>query len=316
MIRHTYFYALLVLILCFSCSKDDGEDGDIGNPSNDFKGRILYTSVGGTVYDLDMRTGIQKVYFTYNTYGFNGWSLSPDGQYRLTSERDTGNYTESHFILLRADNGNIVKEFQYSPPLGNQTDQAGSLSPDNTMIMIEPDLENGIVVVDLQGQVLHQFERVNDMVIDIGDEAVWMPDNSILFTLEDRYILRTQPPYTQIDLIKEMPSTDWGNINLSPDGESLSMYYNNHIFILDLESGELVQVTDSEEVESYAKFSPDGRYLLVGANFISYLGHLDLFAVPNDGKVHHLYKDDTAIKIQPENDNLNARAFGPVFWAE
>jgi len=63
-------------MVLLSCSKSDEEPGGNGTPT-ELSGKLLYTFVG-TVSQLDLATNVEGVYFTYNTYGFNDWSMSMD----------------------------------------------------------------------------------------------------------------------------------------------------------------------------------------------------------------------------------------------
>jgi hypothetical protein len=304
----------LIFSLSMSCSRNKDSKGD-GNFSN-LQGNILY-DFAGKVFRLDLNTGISSVYFSYNTYSFNNWHISRDGKYKLTSERRPGTIAETRFKLLQASDDQVLKEFDYVAPFGNNQDYAGTLSPDNSKILIRPDYENGIVIIDTDGNLLNHLPGINNAKFDWGDEVVWMPDNSLLLTFQHKYIFRSTPPFSTLDLIKEMNYERWGNINVNKDGTKISFYIGNHIYVMDMDTKEPVQITESERSENMGIFSPDGKHLLVGSDYI----HAPLTGsvwkmkiIPNDGKKYHLENDDAVISVKPVNENIEASVSGRTLW--
>lgn len=307
--------AILATIFALSCSKNsDTPDG--GNGGTGLNGKLRYTFVG-TVTELDLRSNEERVFFTYNTYGFGDWHLSWDGKYRLVSEREPGEYYATKFTLVNNENGIVVNEFDYIPPSGTGTGFGGQLSPDNSKVLIRPSLESGIVITDLDGNHLQHFAGINvggtTIPLGLGDEALWLPDNSVLFTLDDRYILKSPPPYTEISLVREMPYTQWGGLDVSHDGTQLAMQIDLHIYVMDLDGGDPVQVTTSKGVELSVGFSPDGKHLVVGKKYGD-ISYFNLAIVPNDGKVYDMDTDKAVIVVQPNGDNIPAAVNGQYFW--
>ena len=185
-------------------------------------------------------------------------------------------------------------------------------------MLIEADLDNGVVVIDTEGNVVHHLEGINDSMLKLGDDALWLPDNSILLTLDDRYILRTPPPYTSLTLVKEMNYEQWGNLYSNRDGSKISLFIGNHIYLMDIDGSNLIQVTDSNRSENFAKFSPNDKYLLVRSDYIyapvSGRSVWNLKIIPNDGRKYHLENDKEAILVQPANENIPATVSGKSFW--
>lgn len=314
----TWWSALAVLatLLSFSCSKSDNNPDEQGNNGTGLTGRLLYTFVG-EVSELDLSSNDERVFFTYNIYGFGHWHMSHDYQYRLISEREPGMYNATKFTRVKNADGIIVDEFDYTEPTGNATGVHGQLSPDNSMVLIAPTLESGVVIIDLDGNHLHHFEGIDvggtTVALGLGDEALWLPDNSVLFTLADRYILKSSPPYTQISLVREMPYTGWGSLAVNPKGTQLAMQLNLHIYIMNLDGGEPMQVTTSKGVETSAKFSPDGKHLVVAKKYGD-ISYFNLAIVPNDGKMYDMDSDEAVFVIQPNGDNIPAAVHGGYFW--
>lgn len=305
----------LATLLALACSKNNDSPGN-GNGGAGLSGKLLYTFTG-TVSELDLSSNDERVFFTYNTYGFGHWHMSHDYQYRLTSEREPGVYNATKFTLVKNADGIIADEFDYTEPIGNGTGLRGQLSPDRAMVLIEPTLTSGVVISDLDGNHLHHFEGITvggtAFALELGDEALWLPDNSVLFTLADRYILRSSPPYAQVSLIREMPYTRWGNLAVSPDGRQLAMQLDVHIYVMDLDGGDPVQVTTSKGKELSAQFSPDGKHLVVEKKYGD-ISYTNLAIVPNDGRVYDMDADDAVIVVQPNGDNIPAAVNGAYFW--
>lgn len=311
----TPLIAMLTALLAFACSKDNNGPGD-GNGSTGLKGKLLYT-FSGTVSELDLETNDERVFFTYNTYGFGHWYMGHDYQYRLTSEREPGVYDATKFTLVKNADGIITKEFDYIEPYGNGTGLRGQLSPDNSKALIEPTLTSGVVITDLDGHHLHHFEGITvggtAFALELGDEALWLPDNSVLFTLANRYILKSSPPYTQVSLVREMPYTQWGNLAVSHDGTQLAMQLDLHIHVMNLDGGEPVQVTTSKGIEASAQFSPDGKHLVVEKKYGD-ISYFNLAIVPNDGNLHDMDTGDEVIVVQPNGENIPSAVSGAYFW--
>lgn len=253
---------LIVAASFFSCSKD--QHANVEDPmSNKLNGKVIY-SFTGDVYLLDLKTNKRSVFFTHDTYGFNNWDLSWDEQYRLTNEAA---FDVARITLVRNTDGAIVQAFDYISPFGMDTSTEAFISPDNSKVVFNPTFDNGVVVADLAGEPIFHFESIDvsgeTVAFSIEDEVLWLPDNSLLFTLDKRFILKSSPPYASLTLVKNMPYTQWGNLRVNRRGTQLSLMVSNHIHVMDIDGSNLHQVTESSGEEIHADFSPDGKYLLV-----------------------------------------------------
>lgn len=313
----------LVLVAVFgilSCSKNKGANPDNENGGNrSLTGKLLYTFTGN-VYQLDLQTNRQSTYFSFNTYGFNSWDMGLDRQFRLTSEREAGVFDVAKITLIRNSDGTIADEFDYVSPKGVDTDVKALLSPDNKKVLYSPTFDNGIVITDLEGKVLTHLEAVNTetgpMAFGISDEVRWLPGNRIVFTLNERYIFRSDPPYTDLTLVKEMPYTVWGNLRANKQGTQLAMMVSNHIYVMDVDGNDLRQVTESSGGEIQADFSPDGKHLLVAKKIGPTFFYWNLAIIPNDGQVYNMDSDEEVTVIQPEGEEILPAVDGPTFWVE
>ncbi|WP_353182809.1 hypothetical protein [Parapedobacter lycopersici] len=316
----TITLVLVALLGISSCSKNDGanpgnEDGRNGN----LTGKLIYTFTGN-VYQLDLQTNRQRTYFTFNTYGFNYWDMSRDEQFRLTSEREAGVFDVAKITLIHNLDGTIADEFDYVSPKGTDTNVKALLSPDNKNVLYSPTLDNGIVITDLDGNVLTHLEAVDTeagpVMFGINDEVLWLPGNRIVFTLGDRYIFQSDPPYTSLTLVKEMPYTLWGNLRVNKQGTQLAMMVSNHIYVMDVDGNDLRQVTESSDGEIHADFSPDGKHLLVAKKIGPTFFYWNLAIIPNDGQVYNMDNDEAVIVIQPDGEEILPAVNGATFWIE
>lgn len=312
---YAWLSATVLVLAALSCSKGD-EDPNPNGMKTGLMGKLLYTFVG-TVSELDLATNVERIYFTFNTYGFNDWNMGLDGQYRLLSEREPGEYYLTKFTLVKNADGIIAGEFNYDSPNDNGTNYVGLLSPDNTKMLVQPDLHNGIVIADLEGNVLTHLEGINNgtenITLGLGDEVLWLPDHSILFTADERYILRSAPPYTNVNLVREMPYTQWGNLTVNHAGTKIALQVDKHIRLMDVDGQNLVQVTESNGLERSAVFSPDDKYLAVAKKYGD-ISYWNLAIVPNDGKIHNMDSDPSVIRVQPEGENILAAVDGNFVW--
>src|SRR5690606_38184751 len=150
-------------------------------------------------------------------------------------------------------------------------------------------------------------------LLGLGDEALWLPDNSILFTADERYILRSSPPYTHVSLVREMPYTQWGNLAVNRAGTKIALQVDKHIRLMDVDGQNLVQVTESNGLEWSAVFSPDDKYLAVAKKYGD-ISYWNLAIVPNDGKIHNMDSGPSVIRVQPEGESISAAVDGNFVW--
>lgn len=311
---------LIAALGIWSCRKNDDSNSDRGNGGTmNLSGKLIYTFTGD-VYQLDLPTNRQSIFFTFNTYGFNSWDMGRDGQFRLTSEREAGVFDVAKITLIRNSDETIADEFDYDSPKASDTKVQALLSPDNKKVLYSPTLANGIVITDLDGNVLTHLEAVNTetgpVTLGINDEVLWLPDNRIIFTLGGRYIFRSDPPYTNLTLVKEMPYTKWGNLRANKQGTQLAMMVSNHIYVLDTDGRDFRQVTESSGGELHADFSPDGKHLLIAKKIDPTFFYWNLAIIPNDGRMYNMDNDKEVIVIQPKGEEILPAVDGPTFWVE
>lgn len=306
--------ASLVSVLFLSCSKSDNDKIDkvgLSLPGG------IYHQYTSDVMKIDMGTWMESSFFSYNAYSTVGWGLSRDGKLRIVSTREPGMYDRNLFTIVNTANDQIIKSFEYVPRNGNSTLNTGEISFDNSMILVAPDRDNGITILDMDGQVKYEMTGIGNQLFSADDDAYWLPDNNILVRFQNK-LLRSAPPYTNLTLVKEMNYEEWGNVRVSNSGKKVSMYINKHIFLMDVNNGALTQVTDSNADEAFAEFSPDDKFLLIAADYVhlpsSQNNHWFLKIIPADGKKYHMDSSVEVIPLIPVGETSIVRASKVTLW--
>ncbi|MFD2599071.1 TolB family protein [Sphingobacterium corticis] len=308
----------LVYLIAFvsACSKDNNVDDDRSNLTP--TGNILYDN-GEKTYSLDLSSGTKKIYFDQNNYSLNGWDVSWDGLLRLETSSIAGDFQHIKFNFVQTGNGAISKEIIYPRLAGEDRLIAGKLSPDNSHILLEPDLNHGIVLLDLEGNIVKHLQTVNGKNLTLGDRALMLADKSILFTFDGKHILKTHPPYDEIVAIKEMSYSEWGNMHCSRDGSKISVRIDKHIYVMNSDGTELKQVTDSQTQEREGVFSPDGNFLLVVSDYQPATfrpGTWNLNIIPLDGSIHTVGSNpsQSVIVVKEQNSSNVERGDDYMLW--
>ncbi|WP_257667066.1 TolB family protein [Parapedobacter tibetensis] len=306
---------LSCIVLSIACSSG----GDTSGPQrHQLSGKLLY-DFGEHIYQVDLATNSKTIYFDHNNYSLNGWDVSQDGKIRLETEQIAGATDKVKFRLINTNDNSLIKEFEYKLVNGEDRNIAGLLSPDRSRILIQPDFDHGIVIIDTDGNVMHHLPRVNDEELTLGDKVRWLPGNGILFTFQDKYVLRSDPPYTSITPVKEMAYNEWGGLNVSRDGSKISLRIDKHIYLMNSDGSDLVQVTESDRAEREAVFSPDGKNLLVAADYYPATfdeGKWILNVIPANGQTYKVGNDPSqdVIPIIAEGQNNAEPASGTMLW--
>ncbi|MBS1659894.1 MAG: PD40 domain-containing protein [Bacteroidetes bacterium] len=299
---HNRTLSLMLALFCLAaCSKkNDGNPNGGGNNGNN--GGNGNTSIGsGTIYvdwategllKIDLSTG-QRSTVIQNMIPVRSVDITKDGQKMLTCTDAPGTDYDANLVTIsNIKDATIITQFKYYATDGDFA--YPNLSPDASMIGIPPTYSDGIVILDNKGKTLKNLVSFNGR--KFGGTLVWMPDNTILFSTTDG-LFRSNSAFTQGSLVKQFNFTSWGDVAASPDGTRIALKGGNHIWMMNADGSNLVQVTSSTAEEAYPVFSPDSKYLLVGTNYniTNQLGHWwYLKIIPADGKQYNV--DDNADK--------------------
>lgn len=276
----------LIIVLFVGCSKDDGPEATI--PSN-LKGTLYFDWADEGTLSIDTETGVKATFLAGDSKR-NGWDISRDKEWMLTASKTSIWNDDITFVISQMTTGEIVNQFDYTPLNGGSGFHSGILSPDKTLIAIAPTFEAGWVLLKTDGSLLGHIDAINGEKPERGSAIVWLPGNSILITHKS-FIIRLNPPYTSGKLVKEMNFEDWGEVAVNPAGTKIALAANNHIYMMDIDGSNFVQITESNDREVHPAFSPDGNYLLVGTDYTpsgTFSAIWRLKIIPADGKKYNV----------------------------
>jgi len=317
---------LVFVLLLAACGKKDngvgggGNNGGGGNGGGQGgrgalgAGTIFVEWATDGIQKIDLNTGVESTVMPENT-SLHNYYISQDGKSMLASTNAPGtDYDANLYTLTDLSNGTIQAQFKYYPASGDYT--SPTLSPDGATIAVPPTFDDGIVIMDLKGNVSHNLTGFNGK--KFSNTVVWMPDKTLLCATADG-LLRTNAAFTQASLVKAFTFADWGDVAASPDGTKIALKGGNHIWMMNADGSGLVQVTESTQVEALPVFSPDGKWLLVGTNYhqtgaFAYIWNLAI--LPADGKLYNVDQgaDKNVVPVVPKGQSMVQAGDGRMFW--
>ncbi len=309
---------LAILLLSVSCSKENDKLSG-NNNGYEFQGNIAFDWATEGILNLNMETG------EYSTIApsadRSAWDISMDYSLFLdclgAEVDDAENWYDAYAIeISNLKTGQLESRFIYFPPSGFLG--TASLSHDKKLILISPEEEeDGITILDRQGNVLHRFTGYNNEPFDDDTNVAWLPDNSFIFTM-GQSIYKVSKDYSTASLIASVNFKNFGWISVSKDGSKIAFNGGKHIWMVNTDGSELVQVTESSSIERASTFSPDGKYLLIGVDWRTpgMFGSMwDLAIIPADGELYNVDQgaDDRVIFVQDE-DGYSQAGDGNMVW--
>jgi len=300
-------------LLLYACSKTDN---DISTPEETKlgTGTIYYDWATDGLLKINLENGVRSTVLPGNNSRYS-IDISKDGAKILTaSHADDQDYDANVYTYMSIANGNIIAKFKYYPTDGDLTSPL--ISPDEKMIAVPPTYEDGIVILNMEGKILHHLSAFAEK--KITGQILWMPDNTLLFRM-DNTIYRTNTTFTQANLIKQLTFNEWSDMEVNPDGTKIAFRGGNHIWMMQSDGSDLKQITISDNQENYPVFSPDGKYLLIGANYHSTgpFGHLwYLTIIPADGQQYNVNEgaDQRVVSVIANGESRPEASDGGMFW--
>jgi len=152
-----FIICLTTILLLAGCSKDNNNDpSSPGNGGTTFpKGYspgVLFIKQGREgILKFDLSSGIYTNVLP-NWIGV-GWDISWEGS-KGVKQTNPSSY-DTRYIIFNTQNGSTIKEVRYEP-----SDDDGGLpyfSPDGTKLALRPTFDDGLVVLDMNGNVLRNI---------------------------------------------------------------------------------------------------------------------------------------------------------------
>jgi hypothetical protein len=253
-------------------------------------------SVSGTIYyifagemnKLDVATGVKTKMSSQGTFDAGFLDVSADSKelmyVRDAPGSDGGNwYDQEYFNLVNInDFSQVNSRFKKFSSTGARTIFA-KLSPDKSKIAVIArycdetydsgvckSYANGVRVWDRNGNILVAFNKDNSG--NRVKEFAWLPDGNLLMTTDLGIVKTTDTTLTTFELLFKPSVPSWRSVVSSPDGKRLALKSGRHVYTMNIDGSNVVQVTDSEgDDQEYSPiWSPDGKYIAFTTNIFSY----------------------------------------------
>jgi len=294
---------MAALLLLFSCSKknDTGPDGNNHLGS----GSVFYDWSEGqglaVTYKLDLNSAVRSKALTYNA-DRHAWDISRDGTKMIQSVADPNDYDGEIYRISNMGNGQTISEFKKKgTELSSFTEPL--FSPDMSLIAVPPTFDRGLLILNTQGQLLKEIVTIGGN--KIKGHICWMPDKSIMCTVGNT-VYRLNNSYTYGDVVVNLNFDDWNHVTASYDGSKVAFAADKHIWLMNADGGNMKQVTTSNNEEGYPAFSPDGKYLLIGTDYVGESNAIErwqLTIIPADGRQYNVNDgtDNRVIQVKLKN---------------
>ncbi len=277
-------FGVSVLILTLvTCSKSDNKGG-VNNTKN-IPGSIYYI-FAGKLYKLDVSTTkLTKLLSGFEDKFFDVSSNQKELMYLTDAPgSDGGNYYDQEYFNF-VDPVNFQEttpRFKKFASTSIRTEFA-KLSLDGTKIGVNytycsETYDSGVCkgystnvrVWDKTGAITHTFTQ--DYAGNFIKQFAWMPDGNLLLTSNAGIYKTTDTTLMNYDLLFKPNLPSWGSLAVSPDGKRLAMKSGKHIYTMNMDGSNVVQVTDSEgDDQQYSPiWSPDGKYIAFITNIFTY----------------------------------------------
>ncbi len=313
-------YIVLMAVFLGACGKNNDREFE-GDGHNYGSGYIFSKQGTQGIKKLNLSNG--ELSDVIPNWSSAGWDISWDGKSGV-KKVDAESY-HTQYVIFSTGDGSTLREIRYEPD--GYRGGLPYLSPDGTKLALRPTLEDGLVILDMNGVILrkvagygstHDFEYL--------DPIAWEPTGTLLFK-KDGGLWRTTTDFSRATKVRDIPFADWnGEASASPDGKKIAIPAGNHIWLMNADGSDFHVVTESNQRELSPSFSPDSRYIAIAANprAPEVIGSSDnafhLCLIPADGKLYKVGPNEDRsvihplIKGQTDSRGLGMTIVGDFVW--
>jgi hypothetical protein len=316
--KHLYWMALALIVSACSKNKEGDNSDDNGTtPGTGFTqlgaGMIYYNWATEGILKVDLKTGVKGQALVNNTRR-NSWDISRDNSWLLEVTEAPGSYDDELYTITNIKDGTVISQFRKATGYANYT--FPSLSYDKKLILVPPTDDDGIMLLDLQGNVL--FNLISFQGEELEGSVEWMPDNTFLFW-HGKSLYRTNKEFTNATLVTTVNFAEYGDLAVSPDGKKLALYGGNHLWMMNADGSNLTQITESNRKEVSPVFSPDSKYLLIGYDYTktgTFGRYWHMAIIPADFGKYNVDEgaDKRVIPFIPKDETRSEASDGSMLW--
>jgi tricorn protease-like protein len=314
-VAHLRRLSIIALSTLFvTCSKNDNKSG---NNINNLSGSIYYI-FAGELNKFDLNAGKKTKMINQGSFDTKFFDVSLDNKELMyvadAPGSDGGNwYDQEYFNFVDPSSFNVlVPRFKKFADVTIGTKFA-KLSPDRSKIAVNytycsETYDSGVCkanstnvsVWDKTGAITLTYTQ--DYAGNLIKQFAWMPDGNLLLTSNAGIYKTTDTTLKRYELLFKPNLPSYGSLAVSPDGKRLALKSGKHIYTMNIDGSNVVQLTDSDgDDQQYSPtWSPDGKYIAFITNIFAYTtgpivsggGTIyQMILAPADNKTYKLTKE-------------------------
>ncbi len=228
-----------------------------------YRGKLYYL-YAGQYLAMDLATGKPRP-FLKETTSLLSFDVSQDGKVAVVMEELTGGNGDRNgthrYLAINTETGEQLGAYPGSP--GTPSGMAMKLSPDGDRVatgLFRYEWGRAHVVVeDSQGSLLFDFTEAGyDFAFG------WLPDGQMVAADDQGWLTQFDREFKPVRRIRQFAGPKLpGSMQISPDGRRWAFFWNDRIWVMDVDGGNLHQVVTSDLWQSGVGWSPDSRSLVV-----------------------------------------------------